>query len=780
VAHALKAKSKPERSLLHHTLDVVAMARHYAQRWPHLAELSENEHLFEDLILAALLHDLGKAASGFQAMLRGERDESWQGYRHEILSSAIVSILPESKRRQDLLLAVMTHHMGLNDELSASHALIRFDPDNDPLTPFEERLSQLEEHWKELGELMRTLEDQTPTGMQWPEMPEHPLDLPNPFLTLRRGEPRRSRRSRKPDGPRLPLSRIFLRGLLVGADHLASAAVTEDNTQADDIVEALPEIRKITPSLFGFDLNDHQQACARTQGSLFLSAPTGSGKTESALLWAQENQSAQQSRHIFYVLPFTASINAMYQRLKKDALFGEEAVSFLHGRSSYFAYRWLTESEPDLNSKEAARVVSRARQQAKELYHPVKVLTPHQILMTFLGLKGWEKSLCEYSGGLFVLDEIHAYEPRLAGLLFEILRRLKVELGAEICVMSATFPTVLQEALTDQIGEVSQVSLPPVERDRYNRHFVHIEEGTVADLLTDIAECLAAGLRVLVVLNTVDGAIACYEAVESYASNPCLIHGQLIERDRQEAERHLWDGEDPVDLLVGTQAIEVSLDIDFDTLYSDPAPLDALLQRFGRINRKPLHKLEELPVEERYKQIKVCRHQWPGTFPIYEHATSGKQLVSRSIEALPDGQILQESQLGELIDDVYNRDQLAEFLETCRIKQDQLRSLIDSLEPGNEKSRREEDLLDDLIDSISIIPARFHEEHQTHLMEKRFLEAQDFTLNISKGRYHALKNEGKLHPESVEGQQFLYGLFPYVDGTGPVFDEYEPLSTEIW
>lgn len=775
----LEAKSKPERSLLHHTLDVATMARQYSERWPHLAKLAENDDLFDDLMLAALLHDLGKAASGFQAMLKGEEDETWQGYRHEILSSAILATLPESRRRQDILVAVMTHHMGLNDESYSGRSLARYDPLNDRWTPFIERLSQLEAHWHELSSLLAELKTRAPEDSGWPELPETPLKLSDPFALLKSEEQRTGRRSRRNVEHRLPLTRIFLRGLLVGADHLASAAVTQENARDEDIAVALPEINRISPSTFEFPLNAHQTACANTKGSVFLDAPTGSGKTEAALLWAQANQSPEQSRHIFYVLPFTASINAMYRRLEDESLFGEKAVSFLHGRSSYFAYRWLTESDPEADDKETARKVRQARQQAKELYHPVKVLTPHQILMAFLGLKGWEKNLCEYSGGLFILDEVHAYEPHLAGLLFEILRRLTGELGAKVCIMSATFPSVLREALVEQIGEVSHVSLESAERNRYNRHLVRVKAGSVSDYLSEIQDKLASGLRVLVVLNTVDGAMECYEALKESARNPCLIHGRLIERDRQNAERRLMDTADPVDLLVGTQAIEVSLDIDFDSLYTDPAPLDALLQRFGRVNRKPLHKLQGLSTDERYREVAVCRSQWPDTFPIYDRDANGKRLVASTLDTLPDGHVLQESTVNDLINTVYDQEQLADSLKESRVKQDQLSEIVNRLDPGNEKSRQEEDLLDDMIDSISIVPVHFQEEHQSHLRARRFFDAQNFVFNISKGRYHALKKQGKLDPDDVDGQTHLYGLFPYQEGIGPDFDSHETLLPEF-
>jgi CRISPR-associated endonuclease/helicase Cas3 len=752
----LKAKSKPERSLLRHTLDVVTMARRYATRWPHLLELARNDGLFDDLILAALLHDLGKAASGFQSILNGEDDSSWQGYRHEILSGAVVATLSGSSRRQDILLAVMTHHICLNDDLDARRSLVRYDPANDTLTTFDERLSQLRERWEELSRLVETLKTHAPADAEWPVLPDDPLDLPDPFGALRESV-RRGRRSRGRGDRPLPLGRIFLRGLLVGSDHLASAAVTEENARKDDIVAELPVLKIIEPSSFPFELNQHQEACATTKGSVFLDAPTGSGKTEAALLWTQINQSPQQSRHVFYVLPFTASINAMYGRLKGDSLFGDDAVSFLHGRSAYFAYRWLCEDKTDAHPKEAAGKAREARRLTRELYHPVKVLTPHQILMAFLGTKGWEKSLCEYAGGIFILDEIHAYEPRLTGLLFEILRRLTQELGACVCVMSATFPTPLQNALVEHVGEAARVSLDDAERDRYSRHLVRVEEGTIVDRLPEIREKLAAGKRVLVVLNTVAGAMACFEELREAAKNPCLVHGRLIQRDRQAAEDRLEGKNNPVDLLVGTQAIEVSLDIDFDLLYTDPAPLDALLQRFGRVNRKPLHELERLAQEVRFRDVVICSSQWPETPPIYD-----ERLVART-----------------LIDTVYDGEQLAVFLEIANAKSEQLRRTISSLEPGNEKPYGEEELLDELIDSIPIVPARFYDGHQDRLRNKRFFDAQDYVFNISKRRYYALKKGGKLYKAPVEERQYLYGLFSYEIGSGPNFDVHEPLPTSF-
>ncbi|MFQ5793582.1 MAG: CRISPR-associated helicase Cas3' [Candidatus Bipolaricaulia bacterium] len=773
----LLAKSDPPRSLQLHTLDVWAMVQQYADRWPHLAELANAPELFDDAALAALWHDLGKTAVGFQSILQDRLDDtgqSWGNYRHEILSGALVAMLPSSPRKRDLLLAVLTHHLGMNKDSFGGPALYRFAPEQDTTIPFTERLAQLEEHWEELQELLTQLRAHVPmpNDQIWPALPESPTSLPDPFTALLReaGETRtrRSRSRRKS----INLKRVYLRGLLVAADHLASAAASERPPEQEEVVPPLPHPSKVAQDDFDFKLHQHQIECARS-GSILLDAPTGSGKTEAALLWTEANQNAQCSRHLFYVLPYTASINAMYHRLSNQL--GKTTVSLLHGRSSYFVYRWLCEEgEVPYRAMAQARQL---RQQTKELYYPVKVLTPHQILMSFLGLKGWERAWCEYSGGLFVIDEIHAYEPRLMGLLFEMLRRLTHMLDAKVCLMSATFPSLLRARLQECLEKSHLIELGPEERDRYSRHRVQVRIGSVQDQIPNSIKRLQEGEeRVLVVLNTVQGTMEAYEALQQYAQNPCLLHGRLTLADRQNAEAHLDKSADsPVDLLIGTQAIEVSLDVDFDVLFSDPAPLDALLQRFGRVNRKPPHLLEPLPSEERFRDVIICQEQWPETYPIYASDETGQQLVEQSLQALPQDDILHESQILSLIDKVYNEKQLEPYFAIAEEKSQRLSELIDQLEPGSELDRNEADLLDRMIDAIPIVPARFKEAHQRLLEGKRFFEAQDYTLNISKRQYHVLKERNQIY----KIDKHLYGLFDYESGIGPHFDIRVDLEANI-
>lgn len=107
-------------------------------------------------------------------------------------------------------------------------------------------------------------------------------------------------------------------------------------------------------------------------------------------------------------------------------------------------------------------------------------------------------------------------------------------------------------------------------------------DGSICDYIDEIRDQLPGKERVLIVCNTVKQAQKIYGALKGVKSRSGLLHSRFILGDRERIEREVAS----LDLLVGTQAIEVSLDIDYDICYTEPAPIDALIQRFGRVNRK--------------------------------------------------------------------------------------------------------------------------------------------------------------------------------------------------
>ena len=114
--------------------------------------------------------------------------------------------------------------------------------------------------------------------------------------------------------------------------------------------------------------------------------------------------------------------------------------------------------------------------------------------------------------------------------------------------------------------------------------------------LAKVIEDAKAGRSVLVVCNLVDHAQEAYDRIRDELNEANirteLLHGRFNMRDRSKKEQIIRDATGSTSdarcpiVLVATQAVEVSLDIDLDTIYTEPAPLEALVQRFGRINRR--------------------------------------------------------------------------------------------------------------------------------------------------------------------------------------------------
>jgi CRISPR-associated endonuclease/helicase Cas3 len=180
---------------------------------------------------------------------------------------------------------------------------------------------------------------------------------------------------------------------------------------------------------------------ANSKGNLILRAPTDSGKTEAALLWAQLNQ--EKNGRLFYALPTTASVNAMYLRI--NHLFQDtedRLIGLLHSRAISTLYS-MFEGENSSDVKANQKAVRTIGSLVKEMYFPFRICTPHQILHYSLRGKGWEAMLSEFPHSVFVFDEIHAYNPKLTGLTMNTVKYL-TQHGARCMFIIATLPAFIR------------------------------------------------------------------------------------------------------------------------------------------------------------------------------------------------------------------------------------------------------------------------------------------------------------------------------------------------
>ena len=769
----LLAKSNPQETLVDHTENCLSVYDSLRERMPFLADVAKNRDFFEHLFYAVALHDFGKAAIGFQKQLTdGKR---WN-YRHEILSGGFaVNLQYPKETKQAIALAILTHHKDI-ETLKDKYS---FGQDNEyDQQEWQRRVAELKPNWDSLMEI----QERVP---QWSAKVEcfwNPVESTDQLIGGYR-EFLLPYLNSILDRELTPLHSTYgmlMRGCMIACDHLASNVNTKNEIQTalDNLEVELAQQVKEKAKEKGRDFHGwepFQKESGETTGQLMLSAPTGSGKTEAALLWSDKNQSETKGNRVFYVLPYTASINAMYDRLK--GLVSEEKIGMLHGKANYFVYKALADKE--YTYKEAAAEVREQQNLTKKICRPYKVLTPFQLLKAFFGIRGFEMQMAEMSQGLFIFDEIHAYDPHTTALILTMIKKLREDYDAKFCIMTATMPKFLKEMINEALGGFSPVDMASEDRDRFTRHRVKLLDGNIHDAIPTIEDRLHQGDRVMVVCNTVKQAQDVFQEfrrrvkglfttkgvkqaqdvfqeLQFVTDNAKLLHSRFILKDRERIEGELTDA----DLLVGTQAVEVSLDIDFDCLFTEPAPIDALIQRFGRINRKGKKGKNGIC------DVHICKVGGKSDKFIYS-----TEKVERTINAFSSVDVLYESKIQNLIEEVYSEGYDEKERETYhnagRFFEQHLQNIVPFIE---DSSGRDE--FECLFKSIPVIPLTYKDEYSAHIEAKEYYEAMSYLAQIQEYQFARLGSEDLLSKDDKLKQWFINVC--YDENLGLIFDEPNP------
>ncbi len=377
-----------------------------------------------------------------------------------------------------------------------------------------------------------------------------------------------------------------------------------------------------------------------------LEAETGSGKTEAALWRFLHLWRAGQVDALYFALPTRVAASQLYERVSAfvsrvwpvdppvvvralpgyTAADGETAT-----RLPDFGVLWSDASDgtPDEAAAEAERRWA-AESPKRYLAATIAVGTVDQALLGALQIKHAHLRQAMLARSLLVVDEVHASDAYMTRLL-EHLLRAHVACGGQALLLSATLGASARTRYlsigrrrSDDVPSLPQaLALPypaighraasgpallPVEGNPRHRN-VHWETWDQIDAPGAIAaravEAAAAGARVLVVRNTVPAAIATLQAVEALATArglDCLFrvedggastlhHSRFSRQDRPlldaEVQAQIGKQRRPRGglVVIGTQTLEQSLDIDADLLITDLCPMDVLLQRLGRLHR---------------------------------------------------------------------------------------------------------------------------------------------------------------------------------------------------
>ena len=626
-------------TLVMHTKHVVKAAINLMDRLP----FSGEEKVFwqEKIIRCAILHDLGKIHKDFQAKLKPD-ESSEVSIRHEIISLWIIEAFMELDLEEKF--AIATHHKGVIDTESnygrLEHPIIKEDlvihisKENDLMSQMPLFLKLWEKEFSKYYS--------NSFSFKSPQSELSKIELSSDIQKLLKK--RFQKRLFKNDDQRFQLAKT--RGLLIASDHIGSARFEEEIPFYKPI-----ELKDFQPKNEEtgdfFDFRNFQEELKGVQKDVILYAPTGSGKTEAALCWIYANQS--KNARLFYLLPYTASINAMVIRLQ--SIFGKDIVTALHSKTLDFFFEQLEEEESNhLKNADLARSM---KSLSKELFYPVKVTTPHQVLKNALMGKGWEMSLFDYQNACFIIDEFHAYDALMTGLMLATIRWLKREFNAKIFFMSATIPNFLLEIIVEKIFNGDKTILkqpnPKFESDRKildkKRHRVFCEKGKkLTSRLDQIIQLLSEGGSVLIIANNVKTSQDLFENID-FDGSKCLLHSGFNKRDRNRIEKSITnkDKSKRPQLLVATQAVEVSLDIDYDFAFIENAPIDALIQRFGRVNRAgkkgiaSIYLFEEIIGNTPFYDDEILKETWKEMTKLEGLELSESDLVNACNEVYKNG-----------------------------------------------------------------------------------------------------------------------------------------------
>ena len=450
-------------------------------------------------------------------------------------------------------------------------------------------------------------------------------------------------------------------------------------------------------------------------GLFLIEDETGSGKTEAAVMLAYRLMQAGAADGLFVGLPTMATSDAMYIRLQESyrRLFvpdTEPSLVLAHSaRDMHEKFRATvmqagrTErgySQEDGEAEDTASALCAAwiaDDRRRSFLADVGVGTVDQALLGILPSRHQSLRLMGLSRKVLIVDEVHAYDPYMQGEL-QTLLEFQAALGGSVILLSATLPAGQRQALVRAFArgaggearggeeyspapdcpyplmtacsrtEVREIPVKP--RPGHGRRLPVRFVRTVNAALDEVVQAARQDRAVLYIRNTVDDALDAWRELRRRGVDAAVFHARYAMVDRKTIERRVVDRfgrKSKADarkgrVLVATQIVEQSLDLDFDVMITDLAPIDLLIQRAGRLWRhQRKHRRcwppPELVVVSPVPGDNVGEHWFRGLFPRAAYVYSNHArlwLTARVLEQ--EGAIESPGGLRSLLEAVYGSD----------------------------------------------------------------------------------------------------------------------------
>lgn len=418
-----------------------------------------------------------------------------------------------------------------------------------------------------------------------------------------------------------------------------------------------PRTRHDFTNLFGFAPNPMQQAVIAAFQT--LSAPprlilieylTGGGKTEIALYLTDLLINLYGLGGAYIAMPTQATSNQMFERASRflQARYPDHRVNLqlAHAQADlhplFAQFRQHVERDGNESGLTAEQWFHNRK---RTLLAPFAVGTVDQVMLSVLRVHHHFVRLHALSHKVMVFDEIHSYDTYMNEIIERLLEWLAA-LHTPTILLSATLPAADRLRLTQSFG-ASDERMPDVPYPRLTivsadgrldvrplprpesrtLHVQHIADDPAewGDMLANV---YAQGGCIAVICNTVDEAIRVCQHLRGHsaidAQDVILFHARFPAAWRGEIERDVLDafgrdGNRPARaILVATQIVEQSLDLDFDLILTQYAPIDLLIQRAGRLHRHPRQRPAHLAAPVLMIRAPVLEHDGVPTFGVDE------------------------------------------------------------------------------------------------------------------------------------------------------------------
>ena len=700
VSNIREKKAKPNKSIIEHTNDLLDVLEIL---W-NLGYIKE-ERIYELIQKACIYHDIGKINKEFQKRVKnkGIKFDENKEVAHNVLS---LYFIDESKfnNKEDYLIvsnAVVNHH-----------------------------------DYCDIGLAIREKSDIIENLLEGLDHKKVKKVIPAKIASISQD-----------------IDAIKIKGYLHKCDYSASSGYTAEyeNNFLEKSLENVLNKWKLDNQDASW--NELQQYCIENKNENIIAiAQTGMGKTEAGLLWISDNKG-------FFILPIRTAINAIYDRIKKyiSSCGGnlEEQLGLLHSSSLEYL---LLQSEDDkyddkdeyIDKKEDKEIIEYEKI-AKQLSLPINVSTIDQLFDFVYKYPAYELKLTTLSYSKIVIDEIQMYGPDLLAYLVYGLERI-VEQGGKVAILTATLPPFVKELLSKSIKfKIKEDGFT----DNSKRHNLKILDKRIDS--NDICnkyrenEKLNKSNKILVVCNSITQAQNLYEEISDILGNKNLhiLHSKFIKGQRLSKESEIIEfGKTYKDnksneldkqsgIWISTSIVEVSLDIDFDYLFTELQDLNSLFQRLGRCNRKGKKDSSE---NNCYIYTQIDER----SFINGNRGYIDKDIFELSKEAISlwEGQISEKEKI-ELINKYFTMDKIKNSNYITQYKHTY--NFIKNLTPDTFKS--DEVKLRNIL-SKDIIPSPIYHEYNGDIKELE-LKLKDKSLNSPENKGEKIKLQNKLKKYTV-------------------------------